>query len=71
MKPLKIGDARNVVVEISLDREGLEWLAGELPPRDRFTKELYETLQSVDDELEIWRRNTPELRIVLKGEMRE
>lgn len=65
MRPLKIGDAHGVVVEISLDREGLEWLAGELPVGDAFTRELYATLKKVDEEIEIWRRNTPELHIVI------
>lgn len=67
MRPLKIGDAHGVVVEISLDREGLEWLAGELPPRDGFTKGLYAALRKVDEELEIRRRNTPGLSIILSA----
>lgn len=65
--PVKVGDVRGVVVEISLDREGLEWLAGELPIGDTFTRELYAALRKVDEELEIEDRNTPGIFITISG----
>lgn len=67
MRPVKVGDARGIVVEISLDREGLEWLAGELPVGDTFTRDLYAALRKVDEELEIESRCTPGLYITLSG----
>jgi hypothetical protein len=50
--PLRIGDAQNVVVELTLNRDGLEWLAYKCPDGDEFTKELRRALDKVDEELE-------------------
>lgn len=64
--PLKIGDAHGVVVEIALDRDGLEWLAYRCPPGDGFTEDLMQALDVVDRELEA-RAEGPELRIEISG----
>lgn len=69
--PVKLGDARKVVAEVSLDRESLEWLAGQLPVGDVFTRELYAALRKVDEEIEIIERNTPGITIVLSGTLRD
>jgi phosphate uptake regulator len=51
-RPLQIGDAHNVVVELSLSRDALEWLAYCCPDGDAFTKDLFDTLERVDREAE-------------------
>lgn len=68
--PLKIGDAHGVVVEIALDRDGLEWLAYKCPEGDEFTKELRRALDTVDEELEST-EVTPRLYIYVGGVLRD
>jgi hypothetical protein len=51
-KAIKIGDAHDVVVIISLNIDGLRFLCDALPPKDGFTKELCDVLRSVETEAE-------------------
>lgn len=47
--PIQLGDAHNVVAQISLDRQGLEWLEGLCPHGDEFTKDLNRALRVLDE----------------------
>lgn len=50
-RPLKRGDAQNVVVELSLDIASLRFIAHSLPYDDEFTKDLWTILDEVLDVL--------------------
>lgn len=69
--PIQVGVANNVVCEISVDREGLEWLAGLCPEGDGFTEDLHQALRQLD-ELEVIEAKEPGLHIeiALGGELR-
>lgn len=51
-EPIQIGDAHNVVAELSLSRDALEWLAYQCPSGDGFTRDLFDALARIDREAE-------------------
>lgn len=70
--PIKLGDAHNVVAEIALDRDGLEWLEGLCPDGDGFTEDLRAALRELDERERFAEEFPPwGLSVVLVGELRD